>query len=201
MAGRTGTFDADFLAGGKPRAKVKTRHAKKMERFGPAAGGERFERVPLRASVTVRARVFDTEEGTRVEAAVRALLPDVRFEVAPAGGGLVGHAEGLERMAQAIRSSRIRDTAREVLKGATGADGVIRVQLNKQAAAAGHVNFALAGRDPLGALQVEIRAPRPADLVEVLTWIDGESDERLLGTKVKAAAHGARQRAARRPPR
>ncbi|HEX9709105.1 MAG TPA: hypothetical protein VGB42_03940, partial [Candidatus Thermoplasmatota archaeon] len=63
-----------------------------------------------------------------------------------------------------------------------------RVELNKQAAAAGHVNFALPGGEVLGTLAVELRADRPEALVEELTWIEGESDERLFGMKIRAAA-------------
>ncbi len=184
---REGEFDSDFIGGAPPRGKRRTRHAKKMERFGPQTEGPRFEHVPLRAEVFVSAPVFPTEDRARVEAALRSLFPDVRFE-AGGPGSVVGRAEGLGRMAEVIRSTRIRDAAREALKGAIGADGAIRVSLNKQAAAAGHVNFALPGREVLGSVSVEIRTPRPSALVEELTWIDGESDERLLGTKRGAAA-------------
>ena len=188
MGGPKGEFDADFVTPGSPRAKRKTRHAKKMERFGGDVGGPRFEHVALRAAVTLRARVFPTEERARVEAAVRALFPDVEFGGGGSDGELVGRAERLERIAEVIRSSRIRDTAREVLRDAVRPEGVIRVELNKQAAAAGHVNFALPGGEVLGTLAVELRADRPEALVEELTWIEGESDERLFGMKIRAAA-------------
>lgn len=192
-------FDPDYVSGGRPRAKRRTRHEKKMERFGPDLERPRFEHVPLEGSVTVWARVFPTEDRARVEGAVRALFPDASFEGADGSGVIEGRAKGLARLAEVIRSSRIRDTAREVLRGATGKDGAIRVELNKQAAAAGHVNFSLAGGEVLGSILVEIRADRPQDLVEELTWIEGESDERLFGTKVRAAARGARSRPAGRP--
>lgn len=199
MGGPKRQFDTDYVSGGRPRAKRRTRHEKKMERFGPEVERPRFEHVPLEAEVTVWARVFPTEDRARVEGAVRSLFPDVAFEGADGTGVLEGRARALERLAEVIRSSRIRDTAREVLRGATGRDGTIRVELNKQAAAAGHVNFQIAGGEVLGSLRVEIRADRPADLVEELTWIEGESDHRLFGTKVRAAARGARGRAPRGP--
>jgi predicted RNA binding protein with dsRBD fold (UPF0201 family) len=198
---RRTTFDPDYLGGAGPRAKRRTRHEKKMERFGPRTEGPRFARVPLKAEVTVRAPVHATEDRARVEAAVRALFPDARFERAPQGGGVAARAVSLGRFAEVLRSTRIRDAAREVLKGALGPDGAIRVRLNKQAAAAGHVNFALAGGEVLGPIEVELRAPDPDALIEVLTWIDGESDERLYGTRVRAAARAARERGQNGPPR
>jgi len=59
----------------------------------------------------------------------------------------------------------------------------LRLRLNKQAACAARVNFVGAG-EVLGALEVEVRAKEPAFLAEELTWIEGESDERLFGTKL-----------------
>jgi predicted RNA binding protein with dsRBD fold (UPF0201 family) len=194
MGGLGGQFDDDFLTGGRRRPKRRTRHEKKMERFGAEGASPRFEHVPLEANVTVRAPVFATEDRERVELAARALFPDVRFDPDRADGAVEGQARTLERLAEVIRSSRIRDSAREVLRDALGADGALRVELNKQAAAAGHVNFALKRGEALGTLVVEIRAERPRALIEELTWIEGESDERLLGTKVKASARPVRSR-------
>lgn len=179
-------FDPDF-EGQKPPAKVRTRHEKRMLRQAAAEGelaeARPFEHVPLSADVRLRAPVFDTEARAKVESAVRALFPDARFSAAAPAGWVEATARDLRPLAETLRHTRIRDTAREVLRHAVGADGVLRLRLNKQAAFAARVNFVEAG-ELLGSLEVELRAPEPAFLAEELTWIEGESDERLFGTKL-----------------
>jgi predicted RNA binding protein with dsRBD fold (UPF0201 family) len=181
-------FDADFVGEAPPRGKVRTRYEKRMARSRPkvAAVEEedwRFEHVPLEGEVRVRAPVFPTEERARVLAAILELFPDGVVDEEGASGEVRVRAASLARFAEVLRSTRIRDTAREVLKHALEQNGAIAVRLNKQAAAAGRVNF-VPGGEVLGAIEVEIDAAEPMFLAEELTWIEGESDERLFGTKL-----------------
>jgi len=179
-------FDRDF-EGQPPPAKVRTRHEKRMRRAAAGAGAgedERpFEHVALEGQVGIRTRIFDTEVRQRVEAAVRALFPDAAFSGDAPSGWVEAKARDLRRFGEILRYTRIRDAARDVLRRAVDGDGVMRLQLNKQAASAARVNFVEPG-EVLGALEVEIRVREPAFLAEELTWIEGESDERLFGTKL-----------------
>ena len=183
MSGQQRHFDRDFLGSEPRRSKVHTRHQKKMEHIKNGAQRPPFRHVPLFAQIEVRAALYPTEERVKVERAVLALLPDAKFESPAKDGRVTGRAGDLTRLAQIVRHARIRDTAREVLRHSIGQDGVIRFYLNKQAATAARVNFALPGGEPLGSLDVEIRAREPESLIEELTWIEGESDERLFGTR------------------
>lgn len=163
---------------------MRTRHQKRMLAVeqGVLSPPKRFVHVRLEAQVRLSAPVFDTEDRSKVEAAVRALFPDFR----PAPGApptrVEGSARDLRPFAETLRHQRTRDTARDVLKDAVGLDRRIHLLLNKQAAAARRINFVSPG-SVLGEIEVTIEAPEPEFLAEELTWIEGESDERLLGTK------------------
>jgi predicted RNA binding protein with dsRBD fold (UPF0201 family) len=113
----------------------------------------------------VRAPVQPTEGAGKVEAAVRSLFPQASLEAD--AWGLRGQAGSLDRFAQAIREQRIPDTARGVLlRGQDGATA--KVRLNKQAMAAGKLNFATR-EGPLGDVEVEFRG---ASAQEVAAFID-----------------------------
>jgi predicted RNA binding protein with dsRBD fold (UPF0201 family) len=176
-------FDEDFLGETPQRTKVRTRHQKKMVRLSVEPRAARFAHVELAGDVRLEAPVLGTEDPLRVEAAMRALFPDVVCQARGEGGPLRARAGGLTRLAEVMRHARIRDTAREFLRGSIGPDRVVRFRLNKQAACAARVNFVKAGT-VLGELEVEIATPHPEFLVEELTWIEGESDERLFGTRL-----------------
>ncbi len=176
-------FDLDFLGETPQRTKVRTRHQKKMLKAKAEPLAPRFTHVELAADVRLEAAVLPTEDPQKVEAAMAALFPDAAFDTPGEGGRLRAHARDLTRLAEVMRHSRIRDTARELLRDSVGPDRVMRFRLNKQAACAARVNFVKAGT-VLGELDVEVRTPHPEFLVEELTWIEGESDERLFGTKL-----------------
>ena len=183
MRGPPDLFDEDFLGETPQRTKVRTRHQKKMLRARAEPRAPPFAHVELAADVRLEAAVLPTEEARKVEAAVRSLFPDAAFEAAAEGGPLRARARELTRFAEVLRHSRIRDTAREVLRDSIAPDGAVRFRLNKQAACAARVNFVKAGT-VLGELEVEVRTPHADALVEELTWIEGESDERLFGTRL-----------------
>ncbi len=194
MAQPKDLYDRDFLGERAHAARARTRHERRMRRLEVPGDGRRFEHVALEGQVRLRAFVYPTESRANVEAGVRALFPDAQFE--PSGGGageLRATARSLVKMAEVLRHTRIRDSARAALCDAVDDDGALRFQLNKQAACAGRVNF-LEGPEVLGALDVEVLASEPRWLVEEVTWIEGESDERLLGTKLHTLPPRRRRR-------
>ena len=142
-----------------------------------------FVHVALEADVRLSAPLYMTEDRSRVEAAILALFPDATFEAGEPAERVEGRARDLTRVAEVLRHSRIRDTARSQLTLAIASPTTLRFLLNKQAACAARVNFVGPG-ELLGAIEVEIEAPDAAALAEELTWIEGESDERLFGTKL-----------------
>lgn len=176
-------FDLDFLGETPQRTKVRTRHQKKMLNVSALPEAPRFTHVELAADVRLEAAVLPTEDPRKVEGAMAALFPDAVFDAPGEAGRLCAHARDLTRLAEVMRHSRIRDSAREVLRDSVGPDGVLFFRLNKQAACAARANFVKTGT-VLGELEVEVRTPHPEFLVEELTWIEGESDERLFGTKL-----------------
>lgn len=176
-------FDDDFVGQTPQRSKVRSRHEKKMQLKERRPPERPFQHVALEADVAIRAPLFGTEERGAVERAVEALFPDAEFDRGAQGPLIEASAHDLSRFAEILRHSRIRDTAREVLRHAIGPDGVMRLRLNKQAACAARVNF-VGSHEVLGQLEVEVRAHEPEFLAEELTWIEGESDQRLLGTKL-----------------
>lgn len=113
----------------------------------------------------IRAPVQPTESAAKVAEAVRKLFPEASLEERP---GLVeGPAGSLARLGQLVRDQRIPDTARGVLlRGQEGAGS--RVKVNKQAAAAGRLNFATR-EGPLGDIEVEVRG---ASAQEFAAWVD-----------------------------
>ena len=176
-------FDEDFLGETPQRTKIRTRHQKEMLKARALPQAPRFFHVALAGEVRIEASVLPTEDRRKVEAGVVALFPDAAFKALGEAAGVRARANDLSRLAEVIRHARIRDTAREVLRGSIGPDGALRFRLNKQAACAARVNFVKAGA-VLGELEVEVRTRNPDFLIEELTWIEGESDERLLGTKL-----------------
>lgn len=183
MAHAPGLYDADFIGETPRRSKVRSRHQKKMLHLGPSGEQAPFRHVALAADVALAAPVMETEDRRKLEDGIRAIFPDAAFEEGAGAAAVRARARDLARLAEVLRHTRIRDAARPVLKEAVGADGVMRFKLNKQAACAAHVNF-VEGGEVLGEIDVEIRAPQPEFLAEELTWIEGESDERLFGTKL-----------------
>ena len=195
MGGDDANFDRDFEALRRRRA-AKTRHERKMDHAAdagpPRAPRAPFAHVGLEGRVLLRAPLFPTEERAKVEAGFRALFPDAAFEAAPAQDEVRATARDLTRIAEIMRHARIRDTARSQLMEAVESPTRLFFRLNKQAACAARVNFVGPG-ELLGTLEVAIEADDAAALAEELTWIEGESDERLFGTKLHTLPPGRRR--------
>jgi hypothetical protein len=113
--------------------------------------------------IRVSVPVHPTEDPAKVRRALLNLFPDLRIEAT--SEGLRGDAAGLDVLREIIRTQRIRDTARGVLR--RGRDGSrTAFALSKQAAAVGRVNFA--SGSPLGDISVEIEAD---DLDAVIDFV------------------------------
>jgi hypothetical protein len=113
----------------------------------------------------VRARVYPTEDGKKVEIAIKKLF---EVEVNREGAYLVGKSadrESLEKIHLLLRSQGILNSAREMfLKRIDGSQLTIR--LNKQAAYAGAVNFD--ENSCLGSIHVTVTA---GDIAELIYWL------------------------------
>ena len=113
----------------------------------------------------LRAPVHPTERPERVMDAVRNLFPNAALRAT--GAGIEGESPDAGRLAHLIREQRIPDTARGMLlRGQDG--GRTRFAVNKQAAAAGKLNFATR-EGPLGDITVELWS---ADAAELARFID-----------------------------
>lgn len=130
---------------------------------------------PLRIGVS--AIVSPSEVGARVRDAVLRIFPGAGLETRPhhpAGWSLVeGEAPSLDRFAEIIAQTRIRDAARAVmLRGARGGDGTrTRFFLSKQAALGGRVNFAEEGV-LLGPIIVEVEGEGLTAKIDEITTRD-----------------------------
>ncbi len=120
-------------------------------------------------SVSIRAKLFSTENPGTVKKAVRSLFPDsdICGGEAPDGakpGDIVWKSSNLSRLAEVIASHRIRDSARAVLL--QGVDGnATRFFLSKQAATEGKASFT-DGTSVLGDIEVTIESE------DILSTID-----------------------------
>ncbi len=119
----------------------------------------------------VRARVHPTEDGEKVEIAIKNLF---EVEINREGAYLVGKSAGsesLEKIHLLLRSQGILNSAREVfLKEIDG--NQLTIRLNKQAAYAGAVNFD--ENSYLGSIHVTITA---GDIAELIDWLAPSTGE------------------------
>lgn len=103
--------------------------------------------------------VYETEVEDRVKTAVRHLFPEADIE--SAHGELVARAHSMEHIRARLEDQRILDTAREQFHANTQGN-TITVQLDKQAAYEGRVNFAVGTAAELGEITVRIRVEDPS---------------------------------------
>jgi predicted RNA binding protein with dsRBD fold (UPF0201 family) len=138
-----------------------------------------------RIDVRITAPVQDTEVPERVVEAVTELFPEAEARVED--GRVVARARALDRFAERLREQRILDTARSHLREQRHGEG-FAVDLKKQAAREGVVNFAVGSPAELGDIHVDVTVEEP----DVETFIghlapptDGE------GRPVEGDADGA----------
>lgn len=105
------------------------------------------------AKVAIEARVNRTEDPAKVEEAVRQVFPDAR--VSHEKGRVVAESRSLAMLMRKATEERIRDAARGALWRGRIDEKTTRVELSKQAAFVGRLNFNEVPH-PLGDLVVTI---------------------------------------------
>jgi len=100
--------------------------------------------------ILLKAPMYPSEDSEKIRIAIRNIFPDA--ELREEGGFITGRAQSLERFAEILRDSRIRDAARsQILRKKRGGKSVF--WLNKQVAFVGKVNF-VEKNIVLGAIEV-----------------------------------------------
>jgi predicted RNA binding protein with dsRBD fold (UPF0201 family) len=114
--------------------------------------------------ISIRVPVFPTEVPEKVILAVTNIFPDaiLTFEDEHT---LSGHASDIMHFAQLIKNAKIRDTVRAMLYKNLKS-GKTHFNLNKQAAYAGVVSFAVG--EPLGEISVEIEDANIHALIDTI---------------------------------
>jgi len=127
---------------------------------------------------SVEADVLPTEDMSRVERAIKNLFPHVELKAieSPERTKTAGHTQGLEVLSvfrDLLRKERIRTAAKSVLYSSLSGSR-LQVCLNKQAAYAGHVSFAVDPRDsPLGPITITVECEQLQNLIEWLVETKG----------------------------
>lgn len=123
-------------------------------------------------TVTIESDILPTEDKSKVERAVRNIFPliEIRLEENKVRR-IKCHAEGLKILSEfrsLLKRNRIRAAARSIMLRSVSASS-ITVNLNKQAAYAGHVSFTMdPSESPLGPIILTIQSPTPQ---EVIDWL------------------------------
>lgn len=133
-----------------------------------------------RCKVRIYAELNPTEDRSKVEKAMRSIVPEaeIRLVEEPNFKYLVGEAEGLDALKHlraVLEARRIRDAARAVLLKWMEPNRVV-MYFNKQAAYMGRISFSEpSGESPLGPIRVEVEAENPKDIVDWLTFKGGST--------------------------
>ncbi|WP_455282074.1 RNA-binding domain-containing protein [[Eubacterium] cellulosolvens] len=123
-------------------------------------------------TVTIESDILPTEDKSKVERAVRNIFPliEIRLEENKVRR-IKYHAEGLKILSEfrsLLKRNKIRAAARSIMLRSISASS-ITVNLNKQAAYAGHVSFTTdPNESPLGPIILTIKSPTPQ---EVIDWL------------------------------
>ncbi len=120
--------------------------------------------------LSVKARVYPTENSEKVMKAIKNIFPDLRLEVETLEDyslvkGDAETREALEELHSKLRKERILDTARSILL-ASRQGNEVSFQINKQAAFANRLN--LSAESSLGAIEVEIE---DEEIEELINWL------------------------------
>jgi predicted RNA binding protein with dsRBD fold (UPF0201 family) len=122
----------------------------------------------------VEADLLLTEDEEKVRLAVSNLFPQIKLnllEVNDIHRKLVGEGRGFEcllRLKELLRRERIRAAAWNILTSSIH-ENYLTINLNKQAAYAGHISFVTEpGESALGPITVYIRSEDPRKIVEWL---------------------------------
>jgi hypothetical protein len=132
--------------------------------------------------VMVSVRVNPTEDRETVHAAISKIFPgnELVFEESSMYSGtfsLEGDIHSLENIHYLIRQEQIIDTARTQLSKSVSRDGMsTSFILSKQVATVGCVNFP-AQEEPLGSIEINIRADSPEELIRFFDWLTPPTEE------------------------
>lgn len=132
----------------------------------------------METKVTIRTRIHPTEDQKQVRAALNNLFPDVDFSCKSLRLGkdmrgtkefiaIFKGIELLQNFKDTLAKQQIRSAARGLLTSGI-AGNTLKFSVNKQAAAAGKINF-VDFEVPLGAIDVEITAENPQEIVDWLS--------------------------------
>jgi len=117
--------------------------------------------------IKIMAPVKNTEDSSRVKQAILNIFPDAIVEEHK--DRLEGTASNAENLKSMLEMQKIRDTARWFLKKNVK-DGKLSFKLNKQAAYAGKVNFAIFDH-PLGEIIVSITPEKSESINDFIEWL------------------------------
>ena len=127
---------------------------------------------------SVEAKVNPTEDEHKVERAIKNLFPNIQLSLvkdAEERTILKGHTQGLQGLSafrELLKRERIRAAARSIMFSSVSDSGLV-INLNKQAAFAGHVSFAIEpGESPLGPITVKLECSEPKSVIEWLAQTD-----------------------------
>jgi predicted RNA binding protein with dsRBD fold (UPF0201 family) len=116
---------------------------------------------------------FVTEEQTKVEQAMRNIIPLLNYSIKEIAGkrhlfGKTNDPKVLELLYMKIREQRILAAGRKMLKTRT-IDNIVHFSVHKQAATVGKISFCqLEGESPLGAITIKIASPQ---LESLINWL------------------------------
>ena len=128
----------------------------------------------MRGRVVVEAEVRPTEDESKVRAAIENIIDPDEVRVEELGGGvriLVAESRGLHglvRLHRLLRTQRILDAARAVLRKSVQGNRIV-FYLHKQAALMGKLSFVGGDHEsPMGAIRVVIEHPEPRAVIDWL---------------------------------
>lgn len=126
--------------------------------------------------VTVSARINPTEDREIVRSAMKSMFPEnepAYEEISEYSGifSFKGDVHSLENIHYMIRQEQIIDTARtQLYKGLSKDERSTSFIISKQVATVGRLNFP-AQEEPLGSMEIGIRADSPEELLRFFDWL------------------------------
>jgi len=122
-----------------------------------------YTTVEIELTVVVK----NTEDSARIRQALLNLFPDATIEEKEGQmAAISGDAGNFREM---LKNQRIRDTARQFLSRRVR-NGMLTFKLNKQAAYAGKVNFAVVSH-PMGEIEVKITPEGDESIDDFIEWL------------------------------
>ncbi len=127
----------------------------------------------MRLEVIVEAEIRPTEDEEKVLKAITNIFDVDKVEILDSGISRVvvassNNITSLSKLHKALRTERILDTARSVLKKGVKGSTIV-FHLHKQAAYVGRISFVDGDHEsPLGAIRVTIHYDNPQDLIDWL---------------------------------